>query len=152
MKKHAMMCVALWGTLVTAAFSREEVIIKVLVDGPSELIVTTNGFQWKNGMNAKPGRHESRNEPTYINETAWYPDWGANDNERGVGTSDVCPWPIKSSQFDFELLAIGDTPDATTVEPRTSPTTSYGADGSMIVSIPDPEPGSKWYVFVVILN
>lgn len=147
-----MIGVTIWGALVTSAFSREEVIVKALVDGPSEFIVTTNGFQWKNGMNAKPGKHEGRNEPTYIHATSWYPVWGAGSGERGTDTSDVFPWPVKSSRFDFELLAIGDTPNATTVEPRTSPTISYGVDGSMIISIPDPESGSKWYIFAVIMN
>jgi hypothetical protein len=131
------------------AKAQDEIIIKARVDGPSELIVSTNGFQWKNGVHAKPGRHEGRNEPTYINEIAWIPLWKHQDKDRGIDTSDMLEWPLTSLEMDFELLAIGQTPDASSVEPRTAPTMSYGA-GTLIINIPDPEPGSRWYVFALV--
>lgn len=131
---------------MAAGWARAEIIVRALVDGPSELIVTTNGFHWKNGMNAKPGRHEGRNEPTYINDKAWYPKWAKANEERGTDKSETYSFPLATLEMEFELLAVGDTKDVTTIEPRTQPTMSHG-EGKLVISIPDPEPGSKWYVF-----
>ncbi|MFH0878678.1 MAG: hypothetical protein V2A34_03100 [Lentisphaerota bacterium] len=130
-------------------WAQEEIIVKAYVDGPSELVITTNGFQWKNGMNAKPGRLDGRTEDTYINGKVWTPQWTKQTEDRGADTSQVFPWKIESPDLDFELLAIGDSPDVTTIEPRTAPTISY-TQGAMIINIPDPEPAAKWYVFALI--
>jgi hypothetical protein len=141
--------VALIVGIALPVFAEEEIIIKAYVDGPSELVVTTNGFQWRNGMHAKPGRLAGRNEATYINDAAWYPQWTKQAEDRGADTSDVFPWAISTLDLDFELLAIGDTPEATTIEPRTAPTTSF-AKGCLIINIPDPEPAARWYIFGLV--
>ena len=136
-------------TTSPVAQASEEIIIKALVDGPSDLIITTNGFQWRNGANAKVGRHEGQNQPTYINDHAWYPKWEKDQEERGVDSSDTFIFPVKALNLDFELLAVGDHPDAQTIEPRTAPTVTYGQN-SIIISIPDPEASSRWYVFALV--
>lgn len=145
-------CVALLALLLGAGpmvRAEEDItIIAALVDGPSQFIVTTNGFHWKNGINAKPGRHEGQNEPTYINATPWIPKWN-NPDERGPGESDEYPWQGKPARMTFELLAVGDSPEVDSIEPRTPPTVSR-TDGTLVINIPDPESGSKWYVFALV--
>ena len=135
-------------TTVLAAEAPREVIVKARVDAASELVVTTNGFRWKNGMYAKPGRHEGRNDPTYIDGVPWMPKWTKPAEERGVDTSDEFPFHFDSLDLDFELLAVGDSANATNVEVRSAPTFSQGAN-SLNINIPDPEWGSKWYVFAL---
>lgn len=135
-------------TAVVAAEAPREVIVKARVDAASELVVTTNGFRWKNGMYAKPGRHDGRNEPTYINDVPWMPKWTKPAEERGVDTSDEFPFRWDHLDLDFELLAVGDSANATNVEVRSAPTISQGAH-SLNINIPDPEWGSKWYVFAL---
>lgn len=135
-------------TAVVAAEAPREVIVKARVDAASELVVTTNGFRWKNGMYAKPGRHDGRNEPTYINDVPWLPKWTKPAEERGVDTSDEFPFHFENLDLDFELLAVGDSANATNVEVRSAPTISQGAN-SLIINIPDPEWGSKWYIFAL---
>ena len=141
--------------LVTAAIALaqqpqapKEVIIKALVDGTSELVVTTNGLHWKTGIWAKPGRHGGKSEPTYVNDEKWFPKWQKPREEYGEDTSDEFPIHFESVNLDFELLAIGTSPNATNIEVRSAPTTSYGAN-SFNVNIPDPELGSRWYVFAL---
>lgn len=135
-------------TAVVAAEAPREVIVKARVDAASELVVTTNGFRWKNGMYAKPGRHDGRNEPTFINDVPWMPKWTKPAEERGVDTSDEFPFRFDSLDLDFELLAVGDSANATNVEVRSAPTFSQGAN-SLNINIPDPEWGSKWYIFAL---
>lgn len=132
----------------TGAQAPTEIIIKALIDGSTELHVTTNGLQWKTGDWAKPGRHGKRNEPTHVNEQQWYPKWGKPNEEYGADASDVFPLAIPHLNLDFELLAIGSSASATNMEVRSAPTTSYGAN-SYIVNIPDPELGSRWYIFAL---
>ncbi len=134
--------------IALAGESPREVIVKARIDGASELIITTNGLRWKNGMYAKPGRHEGRQDPTYVNGTPWMPKWEKPGEERGVDTSDLFPLKFATLDLDFELLAVGDSASATNIEVRSSPTLSTGS-GSFIVNIPDPEWGSKWYVFAL---
>jgi hypothetical protein len=132
-------------TTLFAQVSEEVLVVKARVDGPSDLILTTNGIYWVNGANAKPGRHEGRNDPTYINETPWIPQWGEQEKDRGVDRSTEYPFQIETLDLAVELLAVGQTPEATTVEPRTPIAVTPGAD-SLIISIPDPESGSRWYI------
>ena len=52
------------------------IIVEALIDGPSELRVTTRGLYWINHRNAKPGLHEKHNDPTYVDGREWKPVWG----------------------------------------------------------------------------
>ncbi len=58
--------------------------IKALIDGPSRLIINSNGIRWYHwDWTAVPGRHDGANEPTTINGYPWYPSWlqpGENRN------------------------------------------------------------------------
>lgn len=141
------------GTLLmprlAASQEAREIIIKALIDGSTELHVTTNGLQWKTGDWAKPGRHGKKNEPTHVNQQRWFPKWTKPDEEYGADISDVFPFPVPTLNLDFELLAIGSSAFATNMEVRSAPTTSFGAD-SFIINFPDPELGSRWYIFALI--
>ncbi len=123
--------------------------IEALIDGPSELRVTQTGIYWINTRNAKPGRHERRDEPTYVNDKPWKPAWKNPGEERGADTSDPYPLKLDPAHLQFELLAVGDTHGATGIQKRSAITVKKaGADLSIL--IPDPERGSKWYRFALI--
>jgi len=123
--------------------------IEALIDGPSELRVTASGIYWINTRNAKPGRHDRRDEPTYVNDKPWKPAWKKPGEERGEDTSDPYPLKLDPGHLQFELLAVGDTHDATGIQKR-SPITVKKAGAELSILIPDPERGSKWYRFALI--
>lgn len=129
-----------------AAAQESEVVIQALVDGPSELRVTKQGLYWVNGANAKPGRHEGRNEPTYVNGLAWIPVWQHNEEDRGIDKSDVFALPATTLRLHVDLLAVGEKQEAEEIEIRTPIKVSSDPE-EVAITIADPEPGPRWYKF-----
>jgi hypothetical protein len=126
-----------------------EIQIIALIDGITELHVTKTGLFWVNGMYAKPGMHEPGNFPTYINGQPWIPRWHKPGTRRGVDTCDPFALPVPSLDLDLELIAVGEKPDAKGIEPRSPITVSRNGD-ELIVTIPEPEWGSRWYNFALV--
>ena len=142
---------ALFGLFIVpriVAVEPTELTIKAWVDGPSELRIKKNGIYWKNGENAKPGRQSRLNEPTYINGKPWVPHWKKQHEDRGRDKSDTLAMDIPSLDFDFKLVAVAEKFDGTGVEQRSS-ITVYMKDFELAISIPDLEPGTRWYTFTL---
>lgn len=127
---------------------RGEILIEAYVDGPSALHVTPEGIQWENGENAKPGKHEFHNFPTYVNGKAWVPEWTKPDEPRGSDRSEWYPLPVGPMNLELELLAVGEKRGGTEIEER-SPISMRMQEGELLVVIPDPEGGPRWYRFVL---
>ena len=125
-----------------------EILIQAYVDGITELHVTTTGIYWVNGMYAKPGRHDG-NWPTFINGQQWFPQWQKPNAARGVDWSAPFPIKVQTLDLDLELIAVGTERDAPGIEPR-SPITVARHDEELIVTIPDPEFGPRWYTFALV--
>src|ERR1039457_5559764 len=104
-----ILCVSQASPLPTAT---NQITILAFIDGPSDLYVTKQGMYWFNGINAKPGRLDGRNEPTYVNGTAWFPKWGKQQQDRGIDKSDIYSIKLESLELDFTLLAVGTNTDA----------------------------------------
>jgi hypothetical protein len=67
------------GTAITSLRVRSR------IDGPSQLILSPEGIRWYHwDWTAVPGRHEGRNDPTYLNDVAWYPDWPQFGENRNI--------------------------------------------------------------------
>lgn len=125
----------------------ETLLVEALIDGPSELRVKKDGVYWINGPNAKPGRHERQNQPTYLNGRPWQPVWQAPDKERGEDTSATeMVAGLEPSGFTFKLISVGETREATGVEKRDRLEVST-KDGELSIRIPDSQRGSCWYKF-----
>jgi hypothetical protein len=59
--------------------------VRARIDGPSQLILSPEGIRWYHwDWTAVPGRHEGRNDPTYLNDVAWYPDWPQFGENRNI--------------------------------------------------------------------
>lgn len=127
---------------------RYEVTIEAYVDGGSSLRFNKSEFYWHNGSAAKPGRHDAHSEATYVNGKEWMPKWRKNNQDRGEDTSDLYPWAHDSLDFSFELLAVTTERGQTGIEQRT-PVEVRREGGEFAIHIPDPEPGARWYKFVV---
>src|SRR5437868_10166 len=84
-----------------------EVTIEAYVDGPSSLRFTQSGFSWRNGPNSKPGRHNGKNEPTYVNGKAWMPKWNKNGQDSGEDFTETFPWRIPNVDLTWEVVAVG---------------------------------------------
>ncbi len=126
----------------------DEVTIEALVDGPSALHVRQGDIYWVNGGNAKPGRSDLRNEPTYVNGQPWMPHWKNNKAPRGADKSQPFQINLDTTDLDFELLAVGTERGAAGIEKRT-PVTASKEGSEFVVIIPDPESGARWYKFVL---
>jgi len=122
--------------------------VQAYVDGPSELHVTPEGVYWINGPNAKPGRLDGANFPTYINGEAWFPLWHNMRQDRGVDKSFRHVIHSDSLEFDFKLISVGYTKDDGGMV-RRSPVMSEMEGADYVIHIPDPEPGAMWYKFVL---
>src|SRR5437773_5314660 len=101
---------------IAAAAEAPRTVVEALIDGPSELRVTRTGIYWINLGNAKPGRHERRDEPTYIDSQPWKPVWKDPSKDRGKDTSDLHPLPLEPDKLQFELLAVGDSHGSTGIQ------------------------------------
>ncbi|NBT49230.1 MAG: DUF5011 domain-containing protein, partial [Actinobacteria bacterium] len=59
--------------------------VRAHIDGPSQLILSPEGIRWYHwDWTAVPGRHEGRNDPTYLNDVTWYPDWPQFGENRNI--------------------------------------------------------------------
>jgi len=125
-------------------------MIEVLIDGPSELRVKKDGIYWINGENAKPGRHEGQEEPTYVNGKSWRPNWKNSRQDRGVDrTATKSLDGIDPAKLTFNLRMVGMTRDATGIEKRDEIRTAMAGEELSII-IPDGQTGSRWYRFELI--
>ena len=148
--KPALLPILFFGASIVchAQQSPYEITIEAYVDGPSSLRFTRSGLYWHNGDNAKPGRHNAKNEPTYINGRAWTPKWRKNSNDRGDDTSDTYSWSIPSVELTWELVSVTAERGKTGVERRT-PVEAKRENNEYWLRIPDPEPGARWYKLIV---
>ncbi len=131
-----------------ATRNAKRVEIEALIDGDTQLVVTSTGIRWQSLGSAKPGRHEGRNEPTWVNGAKWMPVWAQPDEDRGVDQTQEFPLGIGFKDLKFELLAVGDHRGAEGIKPRSEVTTQQLLNSS-VVTIPDEEEGSMWYRFAL---
>jgi len=119
--------------------------------GPSELRVTKAGIYWINGGNAKPGKHDRQKEPTYVNGQPWQPEWKDGGKERGTDTSEVHAIALEPAKLQLQLIAVGDTRDASGIEKRDAIKVKLAGEELSVV-IPDSQFGARWYKFVLTQN
>lgn len=139
-------------SLSSAADSTQPIkfMIEVLIDGPSELRIKKDGIYWINGENAKPGRHEGQEVPTYVNGKSWRPNWKNSRQDRGVDrTATKSLDGIDPTKVQFNLRMVGMTRDGSGIEKRDEIRTSMAGDEFSII-IPDSQSGSRWYRFELI--
>lgn len=155
MKRHAFsfLLALVFASLSLTSAAEEEpkkFMIEVLIDGPSELRVKKDGIYWINGGNAKPGRHEGQEEPTYVNGKSWRPNWKNSRQDRGVDrTATKTLDGIDPTKITFNLRMVGMTRDASGIEKRDEIRTSMAGEEFSIL-IPDSQSGSRWYRFELI--
>lgn len=135
-------------SLASAESGQEGITIQAYVDGPSELHVKTGGVYWTNHDNAKVGRLDGADEPTFINGKVWTLRWGHPKNDRGDDKTGIYGLTLPGLEFDFKLLSVGKKKEDMGIESRSAIELRRQGD-EFIVRIPDREPGARWYKFVV---
>ncbi len=117
--------------------------VEALIDGNSELHITKEGLYWMvPGSEAKPGLHEGAKEPTYVNGSRWRPKWRV-DGDRGPDTSDIYPFQINSLDLVVETENVSQKRNGK--NEKRSAINSKMKGENFVVTIPDPEGGSRWY-------
>jgi hypothetical protein len=125
-------------------------VIEALIDGPSELRVKKNGIYWVNGPNAKPGRHEGQEYPTYVNGKPWRPNWKESRGERGTDKSATRSVDgIDPAKVEFKLVMVSFKRDGTGIEKRDDIKAALVGE-EYSIEIPDLQSGSRWYRFELI--
>ena len=120
-----------------------EFTVEALIDGGSQLHVTPDGIYWMvPGGEAKPGKHEGANEGTYVNGSRWKPNWRL-DGDRGPDTSDV--YPIKTTAPKVTVETVNVSKKRFGKNETRTPVVSSVKDDHFVVTIRDPEGGSRWY-------
>jgi hypothetical protein len=124
-------------------------VIEALIDGPSELRVQRDSIHWLNEANAKPGRHNGKKEPTYVNDLPWHPEW-ENPADRGDDKSKPYPLPARfdSNRLDFKLISVSTSRGVAGIEQR-DPIKARGVGSDYSVYIPDKLSGARWYKFAI---
>jgi hypothetical protein len=70
-----------WADEWTTPITREELTVRAYIDGRSRLVVRGDRAYWHHLDFAAPGRwvedntQQAHDDPTYLNEIAWYPIW-----------------------------------------------------------------------------
>lgn len=126
------------------------IVIEALIDGPSELRIKPDGIYWRNLANAKPGKHEGQDAPTYINGREWKPVWTTPDDERGADFSEVETLKgVEPLKLRFKLLAVTSTRGFTGMDKRDEVVVHQVGD-ELAILIPDSQKGSRWYKFELV--
>jgi hypothetical protein len=123
-----------------------DIVVEALIDGDSEFWVTPKGVYWKSLGVGKPGRHQDRNEPTWINGKSWMPEWGKPSEYRGRDETKPLPLPVGTTNFRLELQAVGGEKGCQGIQNR-DPVTLRSEGENQVVSIPDSQRDSRWYRF-----
>jgi hypothetical protein len=144
-----ILVLTLWPAFVFAqGFSPSELIVEALIDGPSTFHLRAEGVYWVNGANGKPGKHQGHDDPTFINDRAWRPRWSHSKEDRGPDRCEIYRIPFGTIDVDFQLLAITELRGESGIQHRTE-VAAKREGNEFIVTIPDPEPGHRWYKFVL---
>lgn len=121
----------------------ESFTVEALIDGGSELHITKDGLYWMvPGTEAKPGLHEGSNEATYINGSRWKPKWRIK-GDRGPDTSDV--YQIKTTSPKLVAETVNVSRERFGKNENRTPVATSIKDDHFVVTIRDPEGGSRWY-------
>ncbi len=124
-------------------------LIEALVDGDSDLHITPEGIFWVSGNSSKPGRHLGRNEATYVNGTPWFPDW---QSPAATGPDKSAIYPIRlplENLKNLQLESVGANRGSSGIQKR-KPLSMVRQDNEIVIRIPDPEAGSRWYRFRIV--
>jgi len=126
----------------------EELVIEAQVDGPSALHIKPSSIYWENGVNAKPGKANLLNEPTYVNGIAWLPKWKKPKEGRGSDSTSPYAVGLGTTDLKYELLSVTLERGQTGIEERSS-IVEKREHGEYVITIPDVQSGERWYKFVV---
>lgn len=119
--------------------------IEALVDGPSTLNIAKDRIFWMNGGNAKPGLGS---EPTYINGETWTPKWGQPQAARGVDRSDNRAITLATLDLRGEVISNQEKRGVDALDRARTAVEIKRRGDVIVVTIPDPEPGARWYKIV----
>jgi len=108
----------------------DTIIVEVFIDGDSKLHITPTGIYWTAGTVAKPGA-------TNVNGNLWTPVWNNKESEPYAMT-------IVVLNFNVEVVHCSVERGQKVKESR-DPVTIKLVDQEQVVSIPDSQPGSRWY-------
>jgi hypothetical protein len=123
--------------------TRYQITIEAYVDGPSSLRFTPSGFYWHNGENAKTGRQNARNEPTFVNGKPWKPKWRKNGTE-----SNTYQWSVPKIELTWELVSVTVKRGGRSVE-RRDLVDAKRENGEYSIGIADHASGARWYKLIV---
>lgn len=124
----------------------QELVIEALIDGNSRFHLTSDGIYWTSHGVSKPGRHDGKNEPTYVNGQPWMPVWGNPQLERGNDITQPAALAVGQLNFTFELLAVRSQRGDAGIDNRDEVKVS-NTESEIVVDITDGQGGSRWYTF-----
>ena len=120
--------------------------VRAYIDGDSDLIVQGNTVRWHHLGAAAPGRLLGVDEPTYLNDVAWYPAWpdtpDSENRDCHCDSSSHVGVPALAKQDQIVSLKIFQARHKVAVvqQPKA------GNDYTLIVHFDDiPPGGADWY-------
>ena len=149
--KTTIKLIAVISVIAITAFAKSdpnEIIIEAQVDGPSALHIKPNSIYWENGVNAKPGRANLLNEPTYVNGVAWTPKWKKTKEDRGSDTTTPYRAGLGTTDLKFEVVSVTLERGQSGIEERSAVVGRREA-GEYVITIPDTQSGERWYKLVI---
>lgn len=125
----------------------EKLTFSAYIDGRTDLYITPIGLYWKHYKDGRPGATATRDLGTRAGDQVWTPRWG-RPYEIGPEYSTLWPVDFRTTQLEFELLAVGSKPDAEGMVPRGKMQLRRESD-ILVASFDDSAPGAAWYRFEI---
>ncbi len=127
-----------------------ELVIEAYIPIVARFVVDSNGIHWESRNGRKPGTNFGKklNEPTYINQYAWYPRWSTGIYEKALDQSELCPVRIPlTDTLGFELLGVGESRDSYTMKECPTIKTFRYNNIKFVIALAGKEIHYKWCRF-----
>jgi hypothetical protein len=121
----------------------DEIVIDALIDAECLLHVTPTGLYWENIRFSRPGREGGRNEPTWVNEQSWQPEWALPPEAKGHDLSKPLALLIGKADFKLEVLSCGSERGKSGAAQGSVELQAAGVN--QVVHFKDPANGAHWY-------
>lgn len=113
--------------------------VRALVDGLSELWFGADRLTWVHSEGARPGLPGSFDEPTFINDVPWRPQW---DRQRRASS------PMQPQSVAYDIPREGAAVVLDLVQARGTVRARVLQDW-FVLTFDDRKPGAAWYEVLV---
>jgi hypothetical protein len=122
--------------------SKNIITIKAFIDDKDVLKIQGDKVWWEHGLGAFPGDPKGGNQPTFINDVAWRPQWGGSNS---IPFEALAPAFRPRYPAQVKLTKLSGRGDAAISDLPTP-----ANNGTLSVYFNDEEGGADWYEVAIL--